>query len=313
MPPRPATRFASMPARRLKPRCRLSVALTLLLQLAGCSGGVLDPQGPIGAAEKTILLNALTIMLVIVVPTIVVALVFAWWFRASNTRARYRPDWAFSGALELIIWSIPVLVIMFLGGVIWIGSHELDPAHPIASGSKPTEVQVVSLDWKWLFIYPEQGIASVNEVVVPAGIPVHFRLTSASVMNTFFVPQLGGMIYMMNGMATQIWLQADKPGDFYGRSGHFSGDGFSGMRFILRAVTPDAFSAWVEATRRTGRTLDRAAYARLAEQSQDVAPFTYREIDPVLFEAVVRQQIPPGPGPTTGRAGRPDVHPRAEN
>jgi cytochrome o ubiquinol oxidase subunit II len=302
----------SMPAPRPKPRRRFPVASALLLPLAGCSGGILDPQGPIGAAQKTILLNSTVIMLAIVVPTILAALVFAWWFRASNTRARYRPDFTFSGALELVVWSIPVLVIMFLGGIIWIGSHDLDPKRPIASDSQPTAVQVVSLDWKWLFIYPGQGVASVNELVVPAGIPVHFTLTSATVMNAFFVPQLGSMIYVMNGRATQLWLQADDPGDLHGLSANYSGGGFSDMGFTVRAVTPDAFQGWVEATRQTGPTLDRAAYERLAEQSRVVAPFTYRQVDPALFDAVVSQRIPPGPGPTTGRGGRPDVHPRAE-
>ena len=172
----------------------------------------------------------------IVVPTIVAALFFAWWFRASNARASYRPDWVYSGRIEIIVWSIPLLVILFLGGVIWIGSHDLDPYRPIASQAKATEVQVVSLDWKWLFIYPDQGIASVNELVVPVAAPVHFSLTSASVMNSFFVPQLGSMIATMNGMVTQLHLQADQSGEFYGQSTQFSGDGFSGMQFVVRAV-----------------------------------------------------------------------------
>src|SRR4051812_2326242 len=159
-------------------------------------------------------------MLAIVIPTILATLAFAWWFRESNSRARYLPDWAYSGRIELVVWAIPTLVILFLGGVTWIGSYDLDPARPLSSHVKPLEVQVVSLDWKWLFIYPEQGVAAVNELVVPAGRPVHFSLTSASVMNAFFVPQLGSMIYAMNGMTTQLHLQADRPGDFYGRSSH---------------------------------------------------------------------------------------------
>src|SRR5246127_3955620 len=165
---------------------RVSTASIILVSLSNCSGGVLDPQGPIGAANRLILLNALGIMLVIVVPTIIAILAFGWWFRESNTRARYRPDFVYSGGIEMVVWGIPILTIMFLGGVIWIGSHELDPFKPISSPEKPVEVQVVSLDWKWLFIYPEQGVASVNELVVPAGVPVHFSLTSASVMNMFF-------------------------------------------------------------------------------------------------------------------------------
>jgi cytochrome o ubiquinol oxidase subunit 2 len=286
-----------------------AVSLALLVQLTGCSDGVLNPQGPIGAANKLILLNSLAIMLAIVVPTILAALVFAWWFRASNTRAVYRPDWAYSGRIELIVWSIPIMIILFLGGITWVGSHDLDPAQPIASQSKPVEVQVVSLDWKWLFIYPDLHIASVNQLVVPAAVPVHFALTSASVMNSFFVPQLGSMIYTMNGMVTQLHLLADHEGDFFGESAMFSGDGFSDMHFIVRAVSADDFTKWTSTVQQTGPALDPSEYSRLAQQSQNVQPFTYRSIDPGLFQAVVTQQIPPGPGPQEGR-GDPTVHPR---
>jgi cytochrome o ubiquinol oxidase subunit 2 len=290
----------------------MSAALIVLLSLSDCSGGVLDPQGPIGAANAKILLNALGIMLVIVVPTILAILLFGWWFRASNTRARYRPDFVYSGGIELVVWGIPILVIMFLGGVIWIGSHDLDPFKPIASPDKPTEVQVVSLDWKWLFIYPDEGVASVNELVVPAGVPVHFSLTSASVMNMFFVPQLGTMIATMNGMVTQLHLAADKPGEFYGQSAQFSGDGFSGMNFMVRAVPRDAFAQWVAGARQTGSALDRASYLALCQQSSNVRPFTYRTVDATLFNGVVTQQLPPCPGPNIERAGA-TVRPRPEH
>jgi cytochrome o ubiquinol oxidase subunit II len=272
-----------------------------LLPLTACAGGVLDPQGPIGDADRMILINAVEIMLVIVVPTILAALGMAWWFRASNTRARYEPGFAYSGRIELIVWSIPILVILFLGGVIWIGSHDLDPAVPIDSARKPLEVEVVSLDWKWLFLYPGEGIASVNELVVPAGVPLHFSLTSATVMNVFFVPQLGSMIYTMNGMVTQVHLEADRPGEYYGESAQYSGAGFSGMHFTLRAVDADAFAAWVAAARQAGPVLDRAGYAALAEESEGVRPFTYREVDPALFRDVAAQRLPPGPGPSEKR------------
>src|SRR3984885_9611487 len=244
--------------------------------LGGCDTGVLDPQGPIGIAEKTILIDSLAIMLAIVVPTIAASLAFAWWFRASNTRARYLPDFVYSGRLELIVWAIPILVIMLLGGVIWIGSHDLDPAKPLASKTPPLDIQVVSLDWKWLFIYPNQGVASVNELVLPAGVPIRFFLTSASVMNAFFIPQLGSMIYTMNGMTTQLNLQADAPGTFHGLSSHFSGDGFPGMHFDVHAVPAEEFSAWIETTRANGPTLDAASYTTLSRQSLNVSPFTYR-------------------------------------
>ena len=238
--------------------------------LGGCDAVVLDPQGPIGIAEKTILIDSLAIMLAIVIPTIAATFAFAWWFRASNTRATYLPDFTYSGRIELIVWAIPLLVIMLLGGVIWIGSHDLDPAKPLASKTPPLEIQVVSLDWKWLFIYPNQRVASVNQLVVPAGVPIHFSLTSASVMNAFFIPQLGSMIYTMNGMTTQLNLRADAPGTFLGLSSHFSGDGFSDMHFDVQAVPAERFAAWIDATRNTGPTLDAGSYAALAKQSMNI-------------------------------------------
>ena len=270
--------------------------------LAGCSGGVLDPHGPVGAAERQVLLNALAIMLVIVVPTIVAALAFAWWFRASNPRARRQPHFVYSGRVELVVWSIPLLTILFLSGVIWVGSHRLDPFQPV-SDAKPLEVQVVSLDWKWLFIYPQQGIATVNELVVPAGLPVHFSLTSGSVMNAFFVPQLGGMIATMNGMVTQLHLQADDPGEYYGQSTQFSGDGFSDMHFVLRAVPPADFQGWLEGARRSTASLDASAYQARARQGVEPRPLTFRSADPALFDAIVRQQVPAAAGPQSGRGG----------
>jgi len=280
--------------------------------LTACEPGVLDPQGVIGIAEKTILIDSLAIMLAIVVPTIAATLGFAWWFRASNTRAIYLPDWEYSGRIELIVWSIPLLTIILLGGVAWIGSHDLDPAKPLASDTPPLEIQGVSLDWKWLFIYPDQRVASVNQLVVPAGVPLRFSLTSASVMNAFFIPQLGSMIYTMNGMRTQLNLQADVPGTFRGLSSHYSGDGFSDMHFEVRAVPPEQFAAWIEGTRNTGPTLDAASYAALARQSMKILPFTFRAADPALFQQIVTQQLPPGPGPRTGRP-HPSVSPRTEN
>jgi cytochrome o ubiquinol oxidase subunit 2 len=280
--------------------------------LTACEPAVLDPQGLVGIAEKTILIDSLAIMLAIVVPTIAATLVFAWWFRASNPRSRYLPDWKYSGRIELIVWSIPLLVIMLLGGVAWIGSHDLDPAKPLESKTPPLEIQGVSLDWKWLFVYPGQGIASVNQLVVPAGVPVHFSLTSASVMNAFFVAQLGSMIYTMNGMTSQLNLQADAPGTFHGISSHYSGDGFSDMHFDVRAVPAEQFAAWIEETRSTGPTLDAAGYGALAKQSINTPPFTFRAVDPGLFHEIVTQKLLPGPGPQSGRPDR-TVSPRTEH
>jgi cytochrome o ubiquinol oxidase subunit 2 len=267
--------------------------------LTACQAGVLDPGGPIGLAEKTILIDSLAIMLAIVVPTIAATLGFAWWFRASNTKAIHLPRWDYSGRVELLVWSVPLLVIMLLGGVAWIGSHELAPEKPLASDTAPLEVQVVSLDWKWLFIYPDEGIASVNLLVIPVGVPVHFSLTSASVMNAFFIPRLGGMIYTMNRMTTQLNLRADEPGSFPGLSSHYSGDGFSDMHFDVRSVPVAQFAAWVETTRGAGPTLDPGRYAILAKQSTNVAPFTFRQTSSGLFQKIVTQDLPPGPGPPT--------------
>jgi cytochrome o ubiquinol oxidase subunit II len=263
--------------------------------LCACDRRIVAPAGPVAGAERLILFNSLAIMLTVVIPTIVAILLFAWRYRASNTKARYLPDWAYSGRLELITWSIPTLIILFLSGVIWTGSHDLDPAR--SRGDRALEVQVVSLDWKWLFIYPDQHVASVNQLVLPAGVPVHFSLTSASVMNQFFVPQLGGMIATMNRMVTHLNLQADRTGTFYGQSAQFSGDGFSDMHFAVRAVSAQEFSSWVAATQREGPALDRASYTTLAAQSRDVAPFTYRSADRDLFAAIVSRSLPPGPGP----------------
>jgi cytochrome o ubiquinol oxidase subunit 2 len=272
--------------------------------LTACHAAVLSPRGVVGIAEKTILIDSLAIMLAIVIPTIAATIGFAWWFRAANTRAVHLPDFTYSGRIELIVWAIPLLVIMLLGGVAWIGSHDLDPAKPLPSDTPPLEIQGVSLDWKWLFIYPSQRVASVNQLVIPAGVPIHFSLTSASVMNAFFVPQLGSMIYTMNGMTTQLNLRADGPGTFLGLSSHYSGDGFSDMHFDVRAMPAEGFAAWIEATRSTGPTLDAGSYAALAKQSTNTSPYTYRAVEPELFEQIVTQQLPPGPGPQTQQPGQ---------
>jgi cytochrome o ubiquinol oxidase subunit 2 len=265
----------------------LAVVLIGAATLGGCTDGVLDPKGPIALAERQILLNALGIMLAIVIPVILATLGFAFWFRASNERARYLPNFTYSGRLEMLVWSIPAMTVLLVGGVAWVGAHDLDPGKPISSTVKPVNVQVVALDWKWLFIYPEQGIASVNKLVVPVGTPISFELTSSSVMNSFFVPQLGSQIYTMSGMATRLHLQADHLGTYAGLSAMFSGDGFPDMRFTVDAVTDDGFAQWVRQTRETGSGLDKQAYADLAKPSQAVAPFTYRTVTPDLFSGIV--------------------------
>jgi cytochrome o ubiquinol oxidase subunit II len=308
-------RGGNAPLRRLRSAgsriARCAVVVTPIV-LTACQPAVLDPKGVVGIANKTILVDSVAIMLAIVIPTIVATFAFAWWFRASNTRATYLPDWEYSGRIELIVWAIPLLVILLLGGVAWIGSHELDPAKPLASNTPPLEIQGVALDWKWLFIYPDQRVASVNQLVVPAGTPVHFSLTSSSVMNAFFVPQLGSMIYTMSGMTTRLNLRADEPGTFRGLSSHYSGDGFSDMHFDVQAVPPERFAAWIDATRNTGPSLDADSYTALARQSVNTAPFTFRDAEPDLFKKIVTQQLPPGPGPQIGHPNA-SVSPRMEH
>jgi cytochrome o ubiquinol oxidase subunit 2 len=268
----------------------LAIVMICAATLGGCEG-VLDPKGPIALAERQILFNALGIMLAIVIPVILAILGFAFWFRASNDRAHYRPDFTYSGRLELLVWSIPAMTVLLVGGVAWIGAHDLDPGRPISSTIKPVNVQVVSLDWKWLFIYPEQGIASVNKLVVPVGTPISFELTSSSVMNSFFVPQLGSQIYTMSGMATRLHLQADHLGTYTGISAMFSGDGFPDMRFTVDAVTDDRFAQWVRQARETGSALDKQTYADLVKPSKAVAPFTYRAVAPDLFSSIVNADM----------------------
>lgn len=277
--------------------------------LGGCSTGILDPKGPVGAGDSTILIDALLIMLVIAVPTILLGFWMAWRYRASNTKATYRPEWAYSGKIEAVVWSIPILTIMFIGGVIWIGCYALDPFKPLPSKAPTLEVQVISLDWKWLFIYPEQKIATVNQLVIPAGRPVHFSITSASVFNVFFIPQLGSMIYAMPGMVSQVHLQADRPATLWGQSTQFSGDGFSDMNFAVVAMTVDDFADWIRTARAHGPALDDKAYGELARQSTKVAPFTYSTVDPHLYGRIFVQQLPPGPGPSQDNP-MPGIRPR---
>jgi cytochrome o ubiquinol oxidase subunit 2 len=254
--------------------------------LASCSEGVLDPHGPVGKAERVILYDATAIMLAVVIPVIVLTLVFAWWFRARNKRARYRPDWEYSGRIEMIIWSIPALIVLFLGGIAWTGSHDLDPPLPLAESTAPLDIEVISLDWRWLFIYPHEGIASLNRLVVPAGVPLRFRLTATTVMNSFFVPQLGSQIYTMPNMVTRLNLQADQPGTFEGLSAQFSGDGFSDMRFDLVSTDTEAFKDWVDTTKAQGGVLDARAFEELSKPAKADGVQTYAQVSEGLFDRI---------------------------
>jgi cytochrome o ubiquinol oxidase subunit 2 len=276
----------------------LAVVLIGAAALGGCTEGVLDPKGPIALAERQILLNALGIMLAIVIPVILATLGVAFWFRASNERARYRPNFAYSGRLEMLVWSIPAMTVFLVGGVAWVGSHDLSPRKPIVSTLRPLgvtvrplRVQVASLDWKWLFIYPDQGVASVNRLIIPVGTPVSLELTSSGVMNSFFVPQLGSQIYTMAGMITRLHLQADHAGTYRRFSAQFSGDGFSDMHFDADAVPNEKFAQWLDAARSAGPELDAKTYADLAKPSAAVAPFTYRSVAPGLFDSILVSEM----------------------
>ena len=273
------------------------IAATGLL-LAGCNYqgyDVMDPRGPIGRQEWQLLVNATIVMLAVVIPVIIMTIAFAWHYRAGNPKAKRDLDWDYSGRIEFVVWAIPTLVIVFLGGVTWVSSHDLDPPKSIESTVAPVEVEVVSLDWKWLFIYPAEGIASVNKLVVPVGAPIHFRMTSAGVMNTFFVPRLGSMVYTMAGMETQLNLLADEAGTYRGLSGNFSGEGFSDMVFDTNALSAADYTQWVQATHAAGGTLDAAAYETLMHPSERESPHTYGGVAPKLFESILAH---PGAAPT---------------
>lgn len=272
--------------------------MSTALSFAALHSGVLDPQGPVAASQRLILFNATVIMAAVIVPVILLTVAVAWWFRAGNRRARRRPDWAYSGPLEVVVWSVPLLVILFLGGIAWIGSHELDPRRPLPSAQAPLDVEVVSLDWKWLFILPQAGVASVNHLVVPAGRPLRLHLTSTTVMNSFLVPQLGGQIYTMAGMTTELNLQADRVGVYPGLSAQFSGDGFSDMRFEVEALSAPDFAAWLATTAAEGAVLDADAL-RALERPGTTGQARYRVAVPGLFETLVRR---PGQGAMPGMA-----------
>ena len=286
-------------------RAVLGVAtlLPIAAGLGGCREGVLAPTGPIGGAENQILWETFGAMLLVVVPVILLTLAFAWWFRASNRRAAYRPDWSYSGKIEFTVWIIPLLLILFLATLAWSGSHDLDPYRRLQSTKKPIRVEVVSLDWKWLFVYPDYGVASVNELAVPVGAPVDFRLTSGTVMNSFFVPQLGSQIYTMAGMQTRLSLQADRPGAFRGLSAQFSGDGFSDMQFTVRATDQAGFDKWIAAAKASPGRLDDAGYDRLAATHAAAAPMRFGAVEPGLFDHAVATATTSARHPTSAMNG----------
>lgn len=276
---------------KLSKHSKKGVMLSLLigtLILSGCDAALLNPKGQIGLEERRLILTAIGLMLIVVVPVIIMALVFTFKYRAGNN-AKYSPNWAHSNKIEAVVWGVPILIILILGTITWKTTHSLDPYRPLDSDQKPLVVEVVSLDWKWLFIYPEQGIATVNEIAFPKDRPVEFKITSNSVMNSFFIPQLGSQIYAMAGMQTKLHLDAHEAGEYRGISSSYSGKGFSGMKFTAIATPDEAgFNEWVQKVKQSPNTLNNmAAFNKLAAPSEFNKPEYFSSVDPNLFGNVI--------------------------
>lgn len=276
------------------------IAPLAALALGGCSPNLVlfDPSGPIGAAEKSVILIAFALMLIVVIPVIAMVFLFAWRYRASNTKAVYTPNWHYSGKIELVVWLVPALIVIALGILTYKSTYALNPYTPLASAEQPVPVDVVAMNWKWLFIYPEQHIASVNQLVLPQGRPASFRLTSDTVMSSFFIPGLGSQIYAMPGMRTELNLVADRTGTYVGQNFQFSGRGYSSMQFKVIVTSREGFGAWVRKVRQSGGTLDLPALAALEKPSLDNPVKTYAAIVPHLFSSVISRSM-------TADAGQP--------
>ncbi|MGZ3182092.1 MAG: ubiquinol oxidase subunit II [Telluria sp.] len=287
-----------------RPFLRRLTAIPLLLALAGCNTIVMNPKGDMAIQEARLITISTVLMLLIIIPVIILTALFAWKYRQSNTEAKYEPDWDHSTVLELIIWGAPLLIIIALGLLTWISTHLLDPyrplgridaKHPVAAGAKPLVVQVVAMDWKWLFIYPEQGIATVNELVTPVNVPIQFQLTSTQMMNAFFIPALAGQIYAMPAMQTTLHAVMNKPGDYEGFSSNYSGAGFSHMRFAYHAVDDAQFDQWVQSAKAgNGQALDRGSYKLLLAPSEADPVKRYGAVEQNLFSAIVDRCVEPG-------------------
>lgn len=290
--------------RRLSP-------LTLLL-LGGCSLAkfpLIDSAGPIGQQEYHLILISFLLMLIPVVPVIVMTLWFARRYRASNDKATYAPKWGHSNKIEAVVWSVPILIVAGLAVLTWVTSHQLDPYKPIATQEKPVRVEAIALDWKWLFIYPDEHVASVNELVIPTHVPVSFRLTSDTVMTSFFIPRLGTQIYAMAGMKTRLHLMADKAGTYTGWNSQLSGEGFSGMHFKTVATSEADYKAWLDKVRQSPKTLDALTYEQLAKPSSHTPVTYYSQVQPNdLFAQVINKYMH---GPT--HAGSMTAHTLSES
>ncbi|WP_407521507.1 ubiquinol oxidase subunit II [Methylobacterium oryzisoli] len=264
--------------------------------LAGCNLTVMNPSGDVAIQQRNLIIVATVLMLLVIVPVIALTFLFAWRYRDSNPEATYDPDWHHSTQLEVVIWTVPLLIIIALGAMTWISTHTLDPYRPLSrlapnkpvpEGTKPLTVEVVALDWKWLFIYPDQGVASLNEMAAPANVPIAFKITSASVWNTFYVPALAGMIYAMPGMQTKLHAVMNKEGDFTGLSAHYSGAGFSRMNFGFRSLSQQGFDEWVAKAKASGASLDRTAYLDLEKPSEAVPVRYYAAVEKGLYDAIL--------------------------
>ncbi len=257
--------------------------------LSGCDSALLDPKGQIGLEQRSLILTALGLMLIVVIPAIAMAIGFAWKYRASNKDAKYSPNWSHSNKVEAVVWTIPILIIIFLAVLTWKTTHALEPSKPLVHDAKPVTIEVIAMDWKWFFIYPEQGIATVNEIAFPANTPVEFKITSNSVMNSFFIPRLGSQIYAMAGMQTKLHLIADEAGTYDGISSNYSGKGFSGMKFKAIA-TPDmdTFNQWVAKAKQSPEVMnDMATYEKLAAPSEYNKVEYFSAVKPDLFKDVI--------------------------
>ena len=274
---------------------KASVLLPLMGLLTACEGAVLNPAGEIARQQRDLIYISTGLMLLIIVPVMILIVVFAWRYRKGG-QGTYDPKFDHSAMLELAIWSAPLLIIIALGALTWSSTHLLDPFRPlpVKGGERPLVVQVVSLDWKWLFIYPEQGIATVNELAVPVDRPVRFDITSSNMMNTFYAPTLAGMIYAMPGMRSQLHAIIDRPVESEGYSANYSGAGFSHMRFGFRGVDDAGFAAWIDAARSSGNALDLNAYRNLLSPSERVPVMSFASVDADLFRRTVERCIEPG-------------------
>lgn len=303
----------SLPKNKKLRRAALSLLLfSPLLLLSGCTlqqVPVLHTDGPIAATERDLLLGAAAIMLIVVIPVFVMTAWFAWHYRASNTAARYMPDWSFSGKIEAAVWLVPTTIVVILGGMVWVYSARLDPYKPLSAKGEPLQVEAISLDWKWLFIYPKQHVAALNELVIPSGKPISVKLTSDTVMNSLYIPGLVGQIYAMAGMQTRLNMLADAPAHFIGRNTQFSGTGFADQHFAVRAVRPARFAAWIKKVEHAPKQLNAAAYGRLEKPSENVPVTLYSAVEPDLFSKVIaKYNGAPAQAGRTQMAGSPRRH-----